>query len=92
MLRSEVSNSPPVIFCRWAGCVRMKSSLIDRDVQVADQAQVHAHADARKQVHRLFGTDRLGGAEDAVGAAYAVVQAFVAFLDRGNRGLAARSR
>ena len=28
MLRSVVSNSPPVSFCRWAGCVRMNNSLI----------------------------------------------------------------
>ena len=27
MLRSEVSSSMPVSFCRWAGCVWMKSLL-----------------------------------------------------------------
>ena len=32
-------------------------------------------------MHRLLGSDRLGGAEDAVGAAHAVVQVLVAFLD-----------
>ena len=37
---------------------------------------------------RLFGADRLRGAEDAVGPAHAVVQVLVALLDEELAGLA----
>ena len=39
-------------------------------------------------MHRLFGADRLGGAEDAVGAADPVVERFLALADEEVAGLA----
>ena len=88
MLRSAVSSSTPVSFCRWAGCVWMNSSLTVGISRSSDQPQVHAHPHAGKQVHGLFGADRLRGAEDAVGPAHAVVQVLVALLDEELAGLA----
>ena len=60
--------------------------------QIGNKPQVHTHPHAGKQVHRLFGTDRLRGSQDAVGPAHAVVQVFLAFADQEVAGLAARSR
>ena len=78
----------PVSFCRWAGWVWMNSLLTRGNLQVVDQAQVHAHPHAREQVHRLFGADRLRGAQDAVGPAHAVVQVLLALADQEVAGLA----
>ena len=89
MLRSAVSSSTPRSFCRWAGCVWMKSSLTVGIAQVVDQAQVDAHPHAGEQVHRLFGADRLRRAENAVGPADAVVQ--VSWLSRTRNSRACRS-
>ena len=70
------------------GRLGVNEKLVDvGDLQVRNQAQIHAHADAGKQVHRLFGTDRLRGPQDAVGPAHAVVQVLLAFLDQELPGL-----
>ena len=62
---------------------------IDRgDFEVVDQSKIDSHADTREQVHRLFGADSLGRAEDAVGAAYAVVERLLALADQEVAGLA----
>ncbi len=49
---------------------------------VADQAQIDAHPHAGQQLHRLFAADRLGGAQQAVRAAHAVVQFPAALVDQ----------
>ena len=75
------------------GRLRVDEELVDGgDRHVANQAEIHAHPQAGEQVHRFFGADRLGGAEDAVGPAHAVVQRFLALADEEVAGLAARSR
>ena len=88
MLRSAVSSSHAGELLQ-VGRLGVDEQLVDRrDLQVVDQAQVHAHPHAGEQVHRLFGADRLGGAQDAVGPADAVVQVLVALLDQEVAGLA----
>ena len=89
MLRSAVSSSTPVQLLQ-VGRLRVDEELVDRrNLQVADQAQVDAHPHAGEQVHRLFAADRLRGAENAVGAADAVVQ--VSWLSRTRKSRALRS-
>ena len=47
------------------GRLGVDEQLVERgDLQVVDQAQVDAHPHAGEQVHRLFGADRLRGAQE----------------------------
>ena len=92
MLRSALPSSPPLIFCKWAGWVWMKSSLMSGIFRSRISPRFTPIRTLDKQVHRLFGTDRLRGPQDAVGPAHAVVQVLVALLDEELRGPAARSR
>ena len=67
----------------------LDEQLVDRgDRQVVDQPQVDPHPHARKQKHRFFAGDRLGGLQDAIGPADLVVQVLPAL---GEQGLAGRA-
>lgn len=71
------------------GRLGMNEKFIDRrNFDVADEAEIDAHSQARKQVHRFFAADRLGRAKNAVRAADAVVQCFLTFADEEIAGLA----
>lgn len=71
------------------GRLSVDEELVDcGNFHVADEAEVDAHSQAGKQVHRFFAADRLGRAEDAVRAAHAVVECFLAFADEEIAGLA----
>src|SRR3954453_14386273 len=60
------------------GRLRVHEELVHgRDRHVADESEVYAHAQAGEQVHGLFAADRLRRAQDAVGAADAVVEGFL---------------
>ena len=69
-------------FCKWAGCVWMNSSLTVGIWQIVDQAQVDAHPHAREQVHGLFGADRLGVLQRAIGPRTLVVQRLAILLNQ----------
>src|SRR5208337_583811 len=70
------------------GRLGMNEELVDvGDSQVGNETEIHAHADAGKQVHGLFGTDGLRGPQDTVCPAHAVVQVLLAFLDQELPGL-----
>ena len=77
----------PVSFCRWAGCVWMNSLLTVGISRSPIRPRLIAHPHAGEQVHRLFGADRLGRPQDAVGPAHAVVQRLLAFANEKVAGL-----
>ena len=58
------------------------------DLEILDESQVDAHADAREQVHCLFTANSLSVAEDSVGATDLVVKVLLAFADEEFTGLA----
>src|SRR5437867_12048216 len=65
------------------GGLSQDQQLVDRgNFQFVDQAQIDSQADARQQMQRLFGSDRLSAAENSERARDLVVQPFAAVAEQ----------